>query len=392
MEIDGTIERPKSSRPPATATLVPQIHRRRLVVYLPALIGGGAERVAALLASGLSAAGHQVTLVMDFDAPHNAHFVDANVERVTLGDSGKRGVAHAKDVLRLASLIKTRKPDLVLAIGAATNIKLVLAHLFARFGAKIQTRIVLSYHGPSNFGTGWLGWSAYPLASLLTRYAPKTVCVSDELVRHLVDDWGAAATRTTRIYNPIAIDLTKPVWNAADLAARPPVIVAVGRLSAQKDFATLLRAFAMLPRPDVRLAIYGEGPERTDLERLAEQLGVAGRVDWRGYIREPWNAYASGRCLVLSSQNESFGNVVVEALASGIAVVSTACGGPGEILDGGRFGMLVPIGDAGALSDAIARTLEKPGDPAPRIARAQHFAVPTITGRYLEMFEDVLSA
>jgi glycosyltransferase involved in cell wall biosynthesis len=392
MDIDATIDRPKSSRPPAAESISREFRPRHLVVYLPALIGGGAERVAALLASGLSAAGHHITLVVDFDAPHNAHFVDANVERVTLGRSAKRGVAHARDVLRLANFLTQRKPDLVLAIGAATNIKLALAHLLARLSAKLHTRIVFSYHGPSNFGSGRLGWSAYPLASLLTRYAPMTVCVSDELVRHLVDDWGADATRTIRIYNPIAIDLTKPVRDAAELAARPPVIVALGRLSAQKDFATLLRAFAMLRRPDVRLAIYGEGPERADLEQLAEQLGVAERIDWCGYIREPWNGYASGRCLVLSSRNESFGNVVVEALASGIGVVSTACGGPSEILDGGRFGLLVPIGDAAALGDAMARTLEKPGDPAPRIARAQHFAVPTITERYLAMFEDVLSA
>jgi glycosyltransferase involved in cell wall biosynthesis len=388
MDIGMPIE---ASKPAAAAASSPEVRRRHLVVYLPALVGGGAERVAAVLASALCALGHQVTLVVDFDAPQNAHFVDKGVERITLGNSSTRGIAHAKDVLRLARFLKQRKPDLVLSIGASANIKLVLAHALAGLADPVRPGIVLSYHGPSNFGTGWLGWSAYPLASLLTRYAPKTVCVSDELVSHLVNDWGAAENRVIRIYNPIAVDRTRPVGSAAELAARPPVVVAVGRLTAQKDFATLLRAFAMLPRSDARLAIYGEGPERAHLEQLAEHLGVAGRVDWRGYLPDPWSAYTSGRCLVLSSQNESFGNVIVEAMASGLPVVATACGGPSEILEGGRLGKLVPVGDAVALSVAIAQTLDQPGDPAPLIASARQFAPATIAARYLAMFEGVLS-
>jgi glycosyltransferase involved in cell wall biosynthesis len=362
-----------------------QFLRRSVAVYLPALIGGGAERVAAVLASNLNRAGHDVTLVVDFDAPHNADFVDAGVKRVTLAG------AHGHDVLRLADFIKQRQPEIVLAIGAASNVKLVLAHMLARLTARIRTRVVLSYHGPSDFGTGWLGWSAYPLAALLTRYASRTVCVSDELVRHLLERWNASRERVVRIYNPISTDRTRPAA-ADDLMARPPVIVTVGRLCTQKDYTTLIWAFAMLRRTDVRLAVCGEGPERGSLEQLAGQLGVASRIDWRGYVREPWGAYAEARCFALSSRSESFGNVVVEALASGLPVVSTACGGPSEILEGGRYGRLVPIGDACALSLAMALTLEQPGDPAPRVARARQFAAPEITKRYNLMFEEVLSS
>ena len=362
------------------------LSRRRIAVYVPALIGGGAERVAALLATTLSAAGHQVTLVVDFEAPHNDSFVDASVERVTLAGT------HGGDVLRLADFLKQRQPDIALAIGAATNIKLVVAHVIARFTDRISTRIVLSYHGPSSYGSGWLGWSAYPLASLLTRYAARTICVSEEMARHLVRDWRGARERIVRIHNPIAIDRAKPAVDEKALACRPPTVIAVGRLSAQKDYATLIAAIALLPRADVRLAVYGEGPLQPALKRLAERLGVIGRIDWYGYVREPWDAYAAARCFVLCSENESFGNVVVEALASGLPVVSTACGGPTEILDGGRFGTLVPIGDPVALSAAIARALDHPGDPAPRLARAHEFAAPTIAASYLALFEEILSA
>src|SRR6202020_894597 len=101
-----------------------------------------------------------------------------------------------------------------------------------------SSRVVLSYHGPSSHGTGWLGWLGYPLASLLTRYASRTICVSDDLVRHLVQDWRAAAKRIVRIYTPTTIERANPAADATAWASRPPRLIAVGRLVAQKDFAT----------------------------------------------------------------------------------------------------------------------------------------------------------
>jgi glycosyltransferase involved in cell wall biosynthesis len=370
---------------PAASAYLSTTPRRHIAIYLPALIGGGAERVAALLATELSAAGHRVALVVDFEASQNEGFVGPGVERVTLAG------AHGSDVVRLAGFLKKRQPEIALAIGSATNIKLVAAHLLARLTGGTATRTILSYHGPSSHGSGWLGWLGYPLAPLLTRCAARTICVSDDLVRHVVQDWRGQAKRIVRIYNPIAIERAKLPADAQELAARPLRVIALGRLVAQKDYATLIEAMALLPRTDVRLAIYGEGPERPALNRLAERLGVAGRIDWCGYVNDPWNAYASGRCFVLSSQNEAFGNVVVEALASGLPVVSTACGGPTEILDRGRFGVLVPISDPAALSTAMARALEQPGDPQPRLARAREFAASAIAANYEMLFEEILS-
>jgi glycosyltransferase involved in cell wall biosynthesis len=375
-----------TQRLPAASAHGARRPRRRIAIYLPALVGGGAERVAALLATELSVAGHHVTLVVDFEAPQNEGFVGPGVERVTL--AGK----HASDVVRLAEFLKKRQPEIALGIGSATNIKLVAAHMLAKLSGGTSTRIVLSYHGPSVHGTGWLGWLGYALAPLLTRYASQTICVSDDLVRHIVQDWRGAAKRIVRIYNPIAIERAKPVADAQALAARPPLVIALGRLAVQKDFATLIEAMALLPQTDARLAIYGEGPERASLNRLAERLGIARRIDWCGYVDDPWDAYTGGRCFVLSSQNEAFGNVLVEALASGLSVVSTACGGPAEILDRGRFGTLVPIGDPAALSVAITRALEQPGDPEPRFARAREFATPAIAAHYETLFEEILSA
>jgi glycosyltransferase involved in cell wall biosynthesis len=364
----------------------PTVRRRKIAVYVPALVGGGAERVAAVLASGLFAAGHEATLIVDFEASRNNDFVDPNVERVTLAGS------HGTDVTRLARFLAERRPDIALAIGASTNVKLVLAHLLARARSHTPTQIILSYHGSSTIGRGLLGWAAYPLAPLLTRYAARTVSVSDALTAHLVRDWHGANARIARIYNPVPIDRAKPAVDEAALMARPPAVIAVGRLSAEKDFPTLIRAMANLARSDARLVICGEGPEREALQSLAQRLGFADRLELRGYVADPWSAYAQARCFALCSQSEAFGNVVVEALASGLPVVATDCGGPAETLDGGRFGALVPVGDAAALGDAITHALDHPGDPAPRIRRAREFSTERIVARYLALFESVLSA
>jgi glycosyltransferase involved in cell wall biosynthesis len=216
--------------------------------------------------------------------------------------------------------------------------------------------------------------------------------VSDALTAHLVKDWHGAKARIARIHNPVPIDRAKPAVDAATLMARRPTVIAVGRLSPEKDFPTLIRAMADLARPDARLVICGEGPEREALQSLARRLRFADRLELRGYVADPWSAYAQARCFALCSQSEAFGNVVVEALASGLPVVATDCGGPAEILDGGSFGALVPVGDAAALGDAITYALNRPGDPAPRIRRAREFSTERIVARYLALFESVLSA
>jgi glycosyltransferase involved in cell wall biosynthesis len=352
-----------------------------VALYVPALVGGGAERVAAVLASGLAGTGRQVTLVVDFEARENSDLVDPRVELVTLGGG------HLASTFRLARLLRERRFAVALAIGTSADVKLVAAQALAR----ADTRLVLSYHGTSSVGRGWLGWSAYPLAPLLTRCAARTVCVSDYLVRHLTMDWRAASGRIVRIYNPVPIDRARPPASAAELAARPATVIALGRLAPEKGFATLLDAFALLRRPDAQLKIYGDGPDRERLQQQVERFGLAGRIDFAGYVTDPWNTYSEASCFALTSRSEGFGNVVVEALASGLPVVSTDCGGPVEILDHGRFGEIVPVGQPEPLAAAIERTLDHRGEPGPRIARAREFAAQAIIAHYAALLEDVLA-
>jgi len=345
---------------------------RSIAVYVPGLQAGGAERSAAVLASGFHAAGLATTLLVDYEAHANRPFLDAGVSLVPLLGS------HPRTVLRLARWLARARPDVALAVDAAASLKLVAAHRIAR----VPTRIYLSYHGYAGIVRGRLGRAAYGLAPVLGRLSQGTVCVSDGLVRHLVSEFRAPPARTASIPNPIPVERARPPADAAALQGRPPHILAVGRLVPEKGYGGLIAALAECP-PDTTLTILGEGPERAALERAAARFGH--RVTLPGYA-EPWAAYARARVFALTSISESFGNVVVEALASGLPVVATACGGPEEILGGGRHGTLVPLGDPRALAAALRAALSDPGDPAPRIAHAALFGTQRVVQAYLDLF------
>jgi glycosyltransferase involved in cell wall biosynthesis len=176
-------------------------------------------------------------------------------------------------------------------------------------------------------------------------------------------------------------------WFGAD---QPPVILAVGRPGRQKDFPTLVRAFAQVRRQrPVRLMIIGEvslaDKNRVDkakkvgraavLTGLAEELGVADDVSLAGYQSNPPAYMSRAGVFVLSSRFEGFPNVLLEAIAAGCPVVSTDCpSGPSEILDDGLFGALVPVGDADAMARAIAATLDAPRNSERLMLRAALFS------------------
>ena len=163
-------------------------------------------------------------------------------------------------------------------------------------------------------------------------------------------------------------------------------IETVGTLKAVKDFPTLLRAFARLrEQANARLLILGEGEGRAELESLVQSLGLSDAVELPGFVGDPGPYYAKADLFVLSSDHEGFGNVIPEALGRGVPVVSTDCpSGPREILCDGKYGALVPVGDAEALAQAMLASLQSTHDPAALKARARDFAVDTIAGQYLD--------
>ncbi|SFF42642.1 Glycosyltransferase involved in cell wall bisynthesis [Fontimonas thermophila] len=163
-------------------------------------------------------------------------------------------------------------------------------------------------------------------------------------------------------------------------------ILTVGNLKEQKNHALLLRALAILNDLDARLMLVGCGPLKDALHQQAQELGIADRVIFAGFHADPSPFYATADLFVLSSSYEGFGNVIVEALSFGLPVVSTDCpSGPAEILEDGRFGQLVPVGDAVALARGIETALNMPADRDALIRRAADFDPEIAAQKYLEL-------
>ncbi len=204
--------------------------------------------------------------------------------------------------------------------------------------------------------------------------------------------------RVRCIYNPAMTE------QSAALADEPlswclvppsdePVLISAGRFESQKDQATLLRAFALLQeRRSSRLVLLGQGSLQGELESLARELGIAQRVLFAGYVDNPLPHVKAADLFVLSSRTEGFGNALVEAMGCGTPVVSTDCPfGPGEILAGGEFGRLVPMGDAPALADAMFETLGATPAAADLQRRAQDFSLERCADRFESLIADLIA-
>lgn len=328
-----------------------------IAVYLPSLRGGGAERVMVTLANGFADRGHRVDLVLaKAEGPYLAE-VAANVRLVNLNSS--RVLA---SLLPLARYLRRDRPHAMLSAMNHANIVAILARKLAR----VRTRLVVSEHNaPSrSLRGGGMARTIRFLMRLLYPAADVIVCVSRGIEGELKHMFGLPAEKLRTIYNPLDLDRiarlkTVPSdhpWLAPD---RPSVILAAGRLTEQKDYPTLLRAFARLRRErPCRLIVLGEGSEREALLKLASALGIADDVDFPGFQENPFALMAACDIYVMSSAWEGLPGTLLEAMACGARVVSTDCRtGPAEILEDGKWGRLVPVGNAEALAEAMGAAL-----------------------------------
>jgi len=344
---------------------------RRLLFYTHALVGGGAERVWARLAAGFAERGDEVDFVVDFEAQENL---------AALGDKARLVVlpkGHAAATLALARHLRRRQPHASLSAISVSNLK----HTAAATLASRRDRAMLSYHGFYESERERLSNIGYRLTRRLSNATARTIAVSNSLRADLIGRFGVAPESVVTLFNPAAPDPFPPGPTAGDLAARAPLVIAVGRLVPDKNFACLLRAFAQVKTPGARLRILGEGPLRGELTALRAELGLDERVDLPGFVNVA-TELDKARCFALSSLQESFGLACVEALAHGLPCVVTACGGPPEIIDTPALGVVIPVDDVAALAQAIDATLAAPGDPAPRQTRARDFALAAALDRY----------
>ncbi|MBT2133569.1 glycosyltransferase [Croceibacterium sp. LX-88] len=334
-----------------------------IAIYVPSLQGGGAERVMVSVANGLASRGHRVDLVLvKAEGPYLSEVSD----RVNVVDLGRGRVIAS--VWPLICYMRRERPDALLSALFHANFVAIVARLFAR----VRMRLVVSERNSLASLTGrgsslilWLMRCLYPRADAI-------VAVSRGIAEELISELGLAPERVVAIPNPVdvegiaalAVQRPEHPWLAPD---SPPVVVAVGRLEAQKDYPTLLEAFEKVrKRRDVRLVILGEGAFLPELERRIADASLSDTVMLAGFQPNPFGWMAASKAYVLSSVYEGFPNSLIQAMACGVRVVSTNCPtGPDEILEGGKWGTLVPVGDADALADAVVDALDRRTWPDP---------------------------
>jgi glycosyltransferase involved in cell wall biosynthesis len=369
----------------------PSSNQPDLALFIPSYAGGGGERVAFFLARTLSAAGLRVDLVVARSRGELRDEPLPGVRKVELGAldeilAGPAWVRYLRRVRPRCAMSMIHTANFNSGIGAALVPEVPLI---------VNLRIAARCDPAAQW---WFRrWFGFGPERRLYQRAARVVGVSRGVAEEAAEVFGIPQERVLAIPNPrqsreVSLDLPA----AHEALFERPVVLGVGRLTPQKDFATLLRGFAEAEATsDLHLVVLGEGPERGALVELASALGIADRVFLPGFVPNPQAYLRRARVFVLSSRNEGFPGALIEAMEAGSAIISTDCPyGPTEILDGQRFGRLVPVGDALRLAQALDADLAEPdvGPEQRRAARAQwmrQFDPEVITGRYLELIRDV---
>lgn len=353
--------------------------RATLVFYVHAMAGGGAEKVMARLATGYARRGDRVVLVVDHRAEEWLGLLDERIEMAVLPQLPVLStLAFAARLFRLA-------PDVSISALGATNLK----HLVAALLAGRRRQAVICYHGFAEGEPSKLSQIGYRLIPVLSRLAAQSVAVSDALRDELIRRFHASPARLRTVYNPASPEIAHAPVTAEALAAREPIVVAVGRLVVDKGLLFLVKAFAQVAYPGARLIVLGKGPDLQRLQSEAERLGIADRVEFPGYVADTGAYLSRARCFVSPSYRETFGLAIVEALDHGLAVVATDSGGPREIVNSPELGRIVPVGDEAAMAAAISASLSAPGDPAPRQRRSRDFTLHAAMEGYDRIFEEI---
>lgn len=356
----------------------------RVLFFLSDLDGGGAQRTIVNLVNAMNERGVDATLVVARSGGAAQHWLGKQVRFVDLkaGRTRRAVPGLRKELLRL-------RPDVLFATMVDANIVATLAALGLRKRMQVILRETNSHRARGDIcglRRALIGW-AY-------RRADAVVALSSGVREELLSDYRLDAGKVVTIGNPVDVQALA----ASSLAARhntvpangESVVIAVGRLTRQKGFDLLIKAFAQLKRP-ARLVILGEGPDRESLLALAEAEKVADRLLMPGFVSDPVTWLAHADVFVLSSRWEGFGHVIVEAMAAGVPVIATDCPyGPADIVANGQNGMLVNEGDPLAIAAAIDDLLGD-GEKAARLKQAAtvgiaKFGVAEIVNEYMDLF------
>lgn len=336
------------------------------------------------LADGLARKGYSVDVVVTGPRSEPPDWVHERVRMVGLGQRRLR-----RSLGPMTRYLRTSRPRAVISAGERPN---MLAWIAGRL-AGAKARLVFTCRGAVSEYFG--GWQKVRMQACVRHFYPRAdavVGISEGVSEDIRRLMGRHGVRVRTIYNPVVgASFERLGGGVCDGTGAepdsPPLVVGAGRLVHDKNFESLLRAFAIArPEREMRLVILGEGPLRSRLESLAQQLGVAEEVEMPGFVVNPFAYFRRAAVFVLSSRLEGFANVVVEAMACGCPVVATDCPhGPREALADGQYGELVAFDDDPAIAAGILDAIDGAQDRRALIGRAMAFRVESQVEAYAEL-------
>ena len=357
-----------------------------VTLFVPSLGAGGVARVMFAIAKGLADRGFAVDLLV---INARGELTGSVPDTVRLIDLGSRTLVTA--LPGLVRYLKNERPDLLIA---AKRPSVLLALISKRCFCR-NVRTWVRQDNTFSMEIEYAGRRHRLMLKLIQRLLPsadEVIAVSAGVAQDLEQRVPRLARAVRVVPNPVLHD--DVAANAAMPADHPwfndpevPVILAAGRLVREKDFPTLVRAVALVRQSvRARLVILGSGYQQHGLAALAQELGVAHAVDLPGFVLNPFAYMSKASVFVLSSISEGLGMVLIEAMACGTPVVSTDCPhGPREVLEDGKWGRLVPVGDARALAHAITETLRHPTASPLLVSRARAFSIERCLDRHLDI-------
>lgn len=372
---------------------MPSTQRPRVLLLIPHLGGGGAERVTAVLARELSREKYELHLGLMTQADAGAEFVVRGVEVHSLGAQRVRGGA-----LKLLRLVRRLQPDLILSGMAHLNfLVLLLRPFFPR-----KTRILVRQNSTASAAMEFGGLPIYTrlLYRLLYRRADGVICQTAAMADDLTRELGVPATRLAVLPNPIDLEEIRARVNASSLewpqpGSPGPHLLAVGRLSREKGFDLLLSALARAREsfPSADLLIAGAGPEELTLKTLSAELGMQRAVHFAGYVEDLPAYFSAASVFVLSSRHEGLPNALLEAAAAGLPIVALPSSQGVVDLLRGQAGVWLAQGiSAGALAESLLAALNQMR-PAERFAHpfVEQFGLERSIGAYEALIDATLA-
>jgi glycosyltransferase involved in cell wall biosynthesis len=336
-----------------------------IALFVPSLKCGGAERVMTLLAKGFVHKGHQVDMVL---ANAEGEYLSELEPGISIIDLNKKRVLFS--LPGLIKYLRNAQPQVLLSTLDHANVIALFAKQLCSYQVKVVVRVANTMSVLYDKEKSFKNTVIVKLLKCLYAGADKVIAVSNGVAEDFIRYMNANEQKVAVVYNPVvtpdlyekALQPNNHPWLQSGM---PPVVLSVGRLAPQKDFATLLKAFAIVKqRLDARLLIIGEGDLHRQLQIQINNLGLTSSVELHGFVLNPFSFMKLAKVFVLSSQWEGLPNALIQALALGTKVVATDCpSGPLEILEQGKWGKLVPVGDEKAMAQAIFCSLREQGSP-----------------------------